>query len=208
MARNKYPEVTVDKILDVSQRLFLEKGYDHTTIQDIVNELGGLSKGAIYHHFKSKEEIVDAVIERSYSDAIRQAQELVQAPGLDALTKMEIIFRTCRDSSIELSRQEAGSYMELQQSALLHQQYIYIMIRNLRPILADIIRQGNQEGTISCSSPDEVAEIVLIILTIKFDTYLSNSDLTQTQKTLDVFTYMLETSFQIEKGRLDYIWSE
>ncbi len=54
MARNKYPEITVEKILDVSQRLFLEKGYDKTTIQDIVDELGGLSKGAIYHHFKSE----------------------------------------------------------------------------------------------------------------------------------------------------------
>ena len=45
MARNKYPEVTVEKILEVSQRLFVEKGYDNTTIQDIVNELGGLTKG-------------------------------------------------------------------------------------------------------------------------------------------------------------------
>lgn len=196
-----------DLILDSMQKLMLKKDTRSISVSEIARE-AGIGKGSIYYYFKSKEEIVDAVIERSYSDAIRQAQELVQTPGLDALTKMEIIFRTCRDSSIELSRQEAGSYMELQQSALLHQQYIYIMIRNLRPILADIIRQGNQEGTISCSSPDEVAEIVLIILTIKFDTYLSNSDLTQTQKTLDVFTYMLETSFQIEKGRLDYIWSE
>lgn len=196
-----------DLILDSMQKLMLKKDTRSISVSEIARE-AGIGKGSIYYYFKSKEEIVDAVIERSYSDAIRQAQELVQAPGLDALTKMEIIFRTCRDSSIEFSRQEAGSYMELQQSALLHQQYIYIMIRNLRPILADIIRQGNQEGTISCSSPDEVAEIVLIILTIKFDTYLSNSDLTQTQKTLDVFTYMLETSFQIEKGRLDYIWSE
>lgn len=196
-----------DLILDSMQKLMLKKDTRSISVSEIARE-AGIGKGSIYYYFKSKEEIVDAVIERSYSDAIRQAQELVQAPGLDALTKMEIIFRTCRDSSVELSRQEAGSYMELQQSALLHQQYIYIMIRNLRPILADIIRQGNQEGTISCSSPDEVAEIVLIILTIKFDTYLSNSDLTQTQKTLDVFTYMLETSFQIEKGRLDYIWSE
>ena len=196
-----------DLILDSMQKLMLKKDTRSISVSEIARE-AGIGKGSIYYYFKSKEEIVDAVIERSYSDAIRQAQELVQAPGLDALTKMEIIFRTCRDSSIELSRQEAGSYLELQQSALLHQQYIYIMIRNLRPILADIIRQGNQEGTISCSSPDEVAEIVLIILTIKFDTYLSNSDLTQTQKTLDVFTYMLETSFQIEKGRLDYIWSE
>ena len=38
MARNKYPEITVEKILEVSQRLFMEKGYDNTTIQDIVNE--------------------------------------------------------------------------------------------------------------------------------------------------------------------------
>ena len=53
MARNKYPEVTVEKILEVSQRLFLTNGYDNTTIQDIVEELGGLTRGAIYHHFKS-----------------------------------------------------------------------------------------------------------------------------------------------------------
>ena len=66
MARNKYPEVTVERILDVSQRLFLEKGYENTTIQDIVDELGGLTKGAVYHHFKSKEEIMDAVSDRMF----------------------------------------------------------------------------------------------------------------------------------------------
>ena len=61
MARNKYPELTVEKILDVAKKLFLEKGYDQTTIQDIVDELGGLTKGAIYHHFKSKEDIMNAL---------------------------------------------------------------------------------------------------------------------------------------------------
>ena len=49
MARNKYPEVTVNRILDVATRLFLEKGYEETTIQAILDELGDLSKGAIYH---------------------------------------------------------------------------------------------------------------------------------------------------------------
>ena len=58
MARNKYPEETRKKILDISFRLFSEKGYDHTTIQDIVDALG-MSKGAVYHHFKSKEDILD-----------------------------------------------------------------------------------------------------------------------------------------------------
>ena len=66
MARNKYPEVTVEKILDAAQRLFLEKGYENTTIQDIVGELGGLTKGAVYHHFKSKEDIMDAFNDRMF----------------------------------------------------------------------------------------------------------------------------------------------
>jgi len=53
------PEATVEKILDVFQRLFMKRGFDNTTIQDIVNEMDGLTKGAIYHHFKSKEEIME-----------------------------------------------------------------------------------------------------------------------------------------------------
>ncbi len=68
MARNKYPEITVEKILEVSQRLFLTKGYDNTTIQDIVDELGGLTRGAIYHHFKSKEEIMDALTNKMFRE--------------------------------------------------------------------------------------------------------------------------------------------
>ena len=68
MARNKYPEITVERILDAAQRLFLEKGYENTTIQDIVDELDGLTKGAVYHHFKSKEEIMDAVGDRMFEE--------------------------------------------------------------------------------------------------------------------------------------------
>ena len=76
MARNKYPEETVEKILTAARRLFLEKGYEKTTIRDIVDQLGGLTKGAVYHHFKSKEEIMDAI------RAIRARRaEMNVAPG-------------------------------------------------------------------------------------------------------------------------------
>lgn len=61
MPRNKYPEETVQKILDVSLKLFLEKGYEETTVLDIVANLDGLTRGAFYHHFKSKEEVLDAL---------------------------------------------------------------------------------------------------------------------------------------------------
>ena len=63
MARNKYPEETVRKILDTAERLFIEMGYDRTSLQEIIDETG-LSKGAIYHHFASKEDIFYAVCDR------------------------------------------------------------------------------------------------------------------------------------------------
>ncbi len=64
MARNKYPEETREKILEVAQQLFYERGYDNTTIQDIIDGLGGLTKGVIYHHFKSKKDILEQVTNR------------------------------------------------------------------------------------------------------------------------------------------------
>ena len=54
MPRNKYPEETVQKILDASLKLFLEKGYEETTVLDIISEMGGLTRGAFYHHFKGR----------------------------------------------------------------------------------------------------------------------------------------------------------
>ena len=47
----------------------MEKGYEHTSIQDIIDHLGGLSKGAIYHHFKSKEDILIAVSDRMTAES-------------------------------------------------------------------------------------------------------------------------------------------
>lgn len=193
-----------DLILDAMQKLMSETSTQSISVSDIARE-AGIGKGSIYYYFKSKEEILEAVIERTYSQAIEKGERLLQTPHLDALTKMEIIFQACRESSSALLRQESSTFLELQQSALVHQQYVRIIIKKLRPILADIIRQGNQEGTMYCESPEEVADIVLLILTIKLDNQLSLQPPEQIRKTLDVFIYMLETSFHIEKGRLDYM---
>ena len=195
-----------DLILDAMQDLMNQNNAQAVSVSEIARK-AGIGKGSIYYYFKSKEEILEAVIERTYSNAIEKAEALVKNENLDALTKMEIIFKTCRDSSLELLRQESSNFFELQQSALLHQQFTSIMIRNLHPILADIIRQGNDEGTMNCKSPEQVSEIVLIVMITKMENRISQDDPSQIQQTLDVFAYMLETSFHIEKGRLDYLWA-
>ena len=104
MARNKYPEVTVEKILDVAQRLFLEKGYDNTTIQDIVDGLGGLTKGAIYHHFKSKEEIIEALWEKLFFDN-NTFVTVQKQKHLNGLQKMREVIKL---NHADIGRKELG----------------------------------------------------------------------------------------------------
>ena len=88
MARNKHPEETVNLILDVALALFFEKGYDNTSIQDIIDGLGGLTKGAVYHHFKSKEDILSAALDRdnpALFDELRRHRDDGRMTGAEKL---------------------------------------------------------------------------------------------------------------------------
>ena len=93
MARNKYPEETVRKILDTAERLFIEMGYDRTSLQEIIDETG-LSKGAIYHHFASKEDIFYAVCDRIGRRNAEVLSQVRDAPGLNGLEKLRAMFKT------------------------------------------------------------------------------------------------------------------
>ena len=92
MARNKYPEETINLILDISLKLFLSKGYDNTSIQDIIDGLGGLSKGAIYHHFKSKESILLAAYKRMSDIVEEQMVKIRDNQSLNGLEKLREMF--------------------------------------------------------------------------------------------------------------------
>ena len=93
MARNKHPEETVNLILDTAFRLFMEKGYEYTSIQDIIDNLGGLSKGAIYHHFKSKEDMLIAVTDRMTADSNKILADIRDNPGISGKEKLKTIFK-------------------------------------------------------------------------------------------------------------------
>lgn len=93
MARNKYPEETVRKILDTAERLFIEKGYDKTSLQNIIDATG-LSKGAIYHHFTSKEDIFYFVCDRIGQRNAEVLSKVRDDGALNGLEKLRTIFKT------------------------------------------------------------------------------------------------------------------
>lgn len=163
MARNKYPEVTVERILDVSQKLFLEKGYENTTIQDIVDELGGLTKGAVYHHFKSKEEIMDAVGDRMFFsnnpfEAVRSRTDL------NGLQKLREVVRL-NQSDEERVRLTAQS-VPIAKSPRLLQEMIVSNRKVLTPYFQELIEEGNQDGSLHTDYPREIAELLPLLTSL------------------------------------------
>ena len=176
MARNKYPEQTVERILEVSTRLFLEKGYENTSLQDIINELEGLTKGAIYHHFKSKEEIFYAVatklgeangqffIDMKNNTTLTGAEKLREVTRLNICSKASstiigVISSNLLDNPKFLAMQLKSSFYNVVPN--------YVM---------PIVEQGINDGSITCDKPYELAEIITLLLNTWLNPILFGTD--------------------------------
>lgn len=192
-------------ILDAMQELMSNSNAQLISVEDIAKK-AGIGKGSIYYYFSSKNEIIEAVIERSYSRVLDKGKSLAETSEINAFKKLEIIYAACLDSSYELRHQEEiGSFNELQQSAFIHQKYCRVIITKLEPILTDIIKQGIDEGVITCDYPEEMAHIVLIVLTTLLDNHLIPKGPERIRKLLGVFAQMQEKSMNIENNALDFL---
>ena len=163
MARNKYPEVTEEKILEVSMRLFLENGYDNTTIQDIVNELGGLTKGAVYHHFKSKEEIMDAVGDRLFNEN-NPFEAVMNRQDLNGLQKLREMVRLNQSDKVRQN-------LNLQAMPILKNPRVLAGIiesnrKSLTPYFYKLIEEGNRDGSIHTCYAKELAELIPLLTSL------------------------------------------
>jgi AcrR family transcriptional regulator len=160
MARNKYPEVTVEKILEVSKRLFVEKGYDSTTIQDIVDELGGLTKGAIYHHFKSKEEIMKALGDKLFFD--NNPFEAVR--GRNDLNGMQKIREMLAVNQSDAQRNELNSQaIPILENPRILAAAIAANRKVLTPLWFELIDEGRRDGSIQTEYAKELSEFLPFI---------------------------------------------
>lgn len=160
MARNKYPEITEERILDAAERLFLEKGYENTTIQDIVEALGDLTKGAVYHHFKSKEEIVDAVGERMF----RRRNPFAAVAGRQDLNGLEKFREAIRQNQGDEERMDITVQS---MSILKNPRFLVEMIRDnqrvLTPYMQRFIEEGVQDDSMDTEYARELAEVIPLL---------------------------------------------
>ena len=158
MPRNKYPEETVQKILDASLKLFLEKGYEETTVLDIISEMGGLTRGAFYHHFKSKEEVFDALCEKLFyeTNPFKKAKNHKELNGLE---KLKFVLKTSFDETEH--HQLSIASMQLMGSPAFLKKLIESN-QELAPMYQELIEEGIQDGSIHTEHSKLLAELFVL----------------------------------------------
>lgn len=191
-----------DLILDALQQLLRERSVQTVSVSDIA-QAAGIGKGSIYYYFPSKEAIVEALVQRNYEMPLKTAQSLSARRDIPPFTRMAMIFQACRSSSTEYSKSEADT--GAQEKAFLHQTYMNHLITELKPVLAEIIRQGIQAGEIRFDHPDELAEMVLIILTVKMDNTIVPSTKEEIERTVAALVSLLEKGTENPPGSLDFL---
>lgn len=199
-----------DKILDALQELLQIRNIQNISVSDIARQ-AGIGKGSIYYYFSSKDAIVDALIERSYKKPLETAVKLTKQTHISPFTRMAMIFQACRNSSIEFIKKEENTHSSdaipdtAQEQAYIHQKFLKHLIAELTPALSEIISQGIAQGDINFEYPKELAEIVLIVLSVKLDNTLSPSTSSEIEKTLRALISLLEKGTDTPVGALDYL---
>ena len=191
MARNKHPEETVQLILDVAFRLFMEKGYEHTSIQDILDHLGGLSKGAIYHHFKSKEDILVAVTDMMTSESNQMLAVIRDRSDLSGKEKLKTIFR---ESIIRPVQNDIFTVApDFHNNPKLLFSLLHDTIENVAPnYILPIIEQGISDGSIQTDYPEQLAELILLAANVWMNPMIFDSSEEDSYGKFMVFRQMLQ----------------
>lgn len=196
-----------NKIIDALQELLTDHNLQTISVSDIAQK-AGIGKGSIYYYFPSKEAILEAMIARSYQTPLDTATALASQTEISPFTRMAMIFQACRNSSTEfLSYKTTTSTSSAQEKALLHQKYLTYLISQLHPALTEIIQQGIDAGEIHFSNPSALAEIVLIVLSVKLDNTLIPSTKEEVEDTFQALIELLEKGTDNPTGSLNFLMS-
>ena len=154
-----------DELLDVAQRLFARNGYDATTVNQIIGELG-VSKGAFYHYFDSKEDLVEALACRYATAVAANTDELLHDPTMDAFSKLMAFMVSSRRHKVENVAEIRATFEPLfrAENIRLYERTQRAVMDVVQPILTRIIVEGVAEKTFETPDPEYAAETIMHLM--------------------------------------------
>lgn len=154
-----------NEILAAAQQLVYTRGYEQMTIQDILDNLQ-ISKGAFYHYFRSKQDLLDALIDHMIAEAEKMILPIIHDPHLNALEKLQRYFDTVarwknaqKTFLIAIMRVWYADH-----NAIVRQKTTAGAIQRITPLFTQIIHQGVGEGLFAPNYPEQVSEVVMSLM--------------------------------------------
>lgn len=198
----KEAEERRNEILDAADELFSQKGFDGTSTNDILEKVG-IARGTLYYHFKSKEDIMDALIER-YNVQILGAAKAIAADK--SIPVNERIIRVVMALNISGGNsKEIIEHIHKPQNALMHQKIQKVVINGLPPILTEIIREGIEQGLFNTPYPYECMEMVVAYTNTVFDDDMVEMTNEERLSRIPAFIFNVERLLGVQSGGLMYM---
>ena len=184
------------EILDVAEELFVTKGYDNTSTNDILNRIG-IARGTLYYHFKSKEDILNSMIERINDGLIAKARKIASDKSVPVIDRLVMTIAGMQvDTEIG---QEIIDQVHKPQNALMHQKMQQHLLNGVIPIIAGIVEEGNEQGIFNIKYPAETTEMLILYSGIVFDDDFDESQ-ERVQNRIQAFLYNMELLLGAKEG--------
>lgn len=197
----KKPEERRMEIVKAARFLFETRDYDRTTIQDVIDYLG-IAKGTVYYYFRSKEDLLEAVIEDITNELIGKMQKVLDEATGNALEKLQMLIIA---GNMGEENQQILEQLHRPGNFGMHVRLLMVTLQKQAPFYGQIIQQGCEEGLFQTDTPLETAEFILTAIQ-----FLTDSGIYPwTQETLirrmKAFPSLLETQLKAKPGSFDFL---
>jgi len=191
-----------NEILDAAEELFNQKGFDGTSTNDILEKVG-IARGTLYYHFKSKEDIMDALIDRMTDTILEAAKEIGANKSIPVNERMIRVVMALNISGG--NGKEIMEHIHKPQNALMHQKIQKIILNNVPSILADIIREGIEQGLFNTQYPYECMEMIVAYTNTVFDDDMVHLTDEERISRIEALVFNVERLLGVENGSLMYM---
>lgn len=190
-------EIRKKELLNIAYKLFMTKGYENTSVDEIIAE-AKIAKGTYYYYFESKEETLEKVIEMMIEEECKKANEILQS-NLSVQEKILGIIISMRPNTEELKIQEA---INIPENIVMHQKINKKIIEVITPLLTEVIEEGKKQNIFDCDNVKERIEIILIITNNLFDSNEKSSK--KLNIYIEIFIDLIEKLLGAKKGTMDF----
>lgn len=182
------------ELLKIAYRMFIEKGYENTSIDEIIAE-AGIAKGTYYYYFESKEATLEAVIEMMIEEEVGRAKAVLET-SLPVSQKLVSVIYSLHPAQDE---QVIAKALDVTENIVMHEKVNRRIVEEAVPLLTEVVKEGISQGIFECTNIEERVRMLLIISQHIFD------DGIFTDRDVEVYIDVVEKTLGAKGGTMSFI---